>query len=443
VLGGEAPARDGKGGATHAGPSRKLSRFQATASIAITFVMLALFHTTLIFGVIIAFLIWFPKVFYKTGFSLRPSRGMVLSFVLPAFALLSVLWSDYPLSSLKSAAEFTSMVVCAVVVGRVVAAPDFIRGLAVGGALTSLIGSLSADLLGLAPYAWADLGGSHNQFGICAEIGMLFSMVHWLQLKRQPFESIITLGAVLVCALALFLSHSAGALVSMLGTLFMVGVVLLIRMFPMPPRTRGVLVVATIVVLIGAVGVLFASLGQDALKLVGKDSTLTGRTYFWSEGLKVGADQPVLGVGYSAFWVPGRPRAEKYWYQAGIYNKTGFHFHNGYIETFVELGGVGVIIILYYIFHCFFKSLFGYLRFEVDYGLLACLGMTTMFIIRGMVEVDFLGTFSLAVFLFFMLPCRIEECYRLGQAVSGERSAKRRRRPGKWLANSQALSSSQ
>jgi hypothetical protein len=37
----------------------------------------------------------------------------------------------------------------------------------------------------------------------------------------------------------------------------------------------------------------------------GKDSTLTGRTYLWQQGIDAAANTPLLGVGYAAYWVQG------------------------------------------------------------------------------------------------------------------------------------------
>ena len=41
----------------------------------------------------------------------------------------------------------------------------------------------------------------------------------------------------------------------------------------------------------------------------GKDSSMTGRTVLWGDGIKIGMEKPLLGHGYSAFWVQGNPKA--------------------------------------------------------------------------------------------------------------------------------------
>ena len=53
-------------------------------------------------------------------------------------------------------------------------------------------------------------------------------------------------------------------------------------------------------------------------------------------------DDPILGVGYDAFWVPGTHEAEVLWQQFGIIERSGFHFHNLVINEFVDLGLLGL-----------------------------------------------------------------------------------------------------
>ena len=77
----------------------------------------------------------------------------------------------------------------------------------------------------------------------------------------------------------------------------------------------------------------------------GKDSTLTGRTYLWAEGLAAAGAAPTFGTGYYAYWVQGFPEAERLWEEFYITSRSGFHFHNTYIEALVELGVVGFALV--------------------------------------------------------------------------------------------------
>jgi exopolysaccharide production protein ExoQ len=54
-------------------------------------------------------------------------------------------------------------------------------------------------------------------------------------------------------------------------------------------------------------------------------------------------ENPILGTGLQAFWVEGNPYAEEIWARYDQ-ARTGFHFHNLWYETAVQLGYVGVAV---------------------------------------------------------------------------------------------------
>ncbi len=77
---------------------------------------------------------------------------------------------------------------------------------------------------------------------------------------------------------------------------------------------------------------------------LGKDPTLTGRTWLWKDVVRIGMENPILGTGYGGFWVPS------------IYSKLSpevdngpAEAHNGYLETFANLGLVGVFLLALFI----------------------------------------------------------------------------------------------
>jgi O-antigen ligase len=75
------------------------------------------------------------------------------------------------------------------------------------------------------------------------------------------------------------------------------------------------------------------------LELFNRDSTLTGRTDVWAYVQTAISDRPLLGFGYSAFWVPGGPIDD---YQPAGAGWTPFHAHNGFLELALDVGWLGV-----------------------------------------------------------------------------------------------------
>jgi O-antigen ligase len=89
-----------------------------------------------------------------------------------------------------------------------------------------------------------------------------------------------------------------------------------------------------------AAGILESVFGLSArvLQLLGRDPSLTSRVPIWT-GLIQSAGNPVLGTGYESFWLGHRLLLllEAY----GVRQA-----HNGFVETYLNLGFVGLFLML-------------------------------------------------------------------------------------------------
>ena len=76
------------------------------------------------------------------------------------------------------------------------------------------------------------------------------------------------------------------------------------------------------------------------------DSTLTGRTIIWDFAQYEIARRPLLGWGYQSFWlVPDSPSIV----DAAGWVKMMPNAHNGYYDTMLELGYVGLVFLLVFV----------------------------------------------------------------------------------------------
>jgi O-antigen ligase len=85
--------------------------------------------------------------------------------------------------------------------------------------------------------------------------------------------------------------------------------------------------------------ILFLGLGTGALETIGRNSTLTDRTSIWAMVLGMGTN-PLLGTGFESFWLG--PRMERMW---NAYSWGPGEAHNGYIEIYLNLGWIGVVLL--------------------------------------------------------------------------------------------------
>jgi exopolysaccharide production protein ExoQ len=262
-------------------------------------------------------------------------------FLLPAWCLLSTFWSAAPDESLRLGVQLAITVAVAVAMGSrmppralVLAA---LAAFAAAGLMCLAFGNVRGDGGG-----WLGIYGSKNAYAFAMSGLTLVGLAAALAPEGRMVR-LLGLAAALLGAFLLVQGQSAGALVS---TMVAAGAgASLLPMRRMSPSLR-LLTVALAV--LGAVAVGLVAWGfRDALasaflEATGKEVTLTGRTDLWAEAFAAIAERPLLGHGFLAFWVPGNPVAEAMWAMFGIAGKTGFNFHNTWINNAVEIGLVGV-----------------------------------------------------------------------------------------------------
>jgi O-antigen ligase len=111
------------------------------------------------------------------------------------------------------------------------------------------------------------------------------------------------------------------------------------------------------------------ALGGSFLEVVtssmGRDVTLTGRTEIWSVALGVGPGNPLFGRGYGSFWIG--ETANQVWDNL-TYHTHFLQSHNGYIDIYLELGALGLILLAGLI-RSAWKNIGVTLRSNIEYGM--------------------------------------------------------------------------
>jgi exopolysaccharide production protein ExoQ len=110
-------------------------------------------------------------------------------------------------------------------------------------------------------------------------------------------------------------------------------------------RPGRVLALSLAVVLAGGLGLLFGG-GSAFSQSLGRGGGLTGRTDIWAASIAA-AGNPVLGTGFESFW---NENANKVNHSLQLLGFTDMHnlnsAHNGFIETYLDLGLVGLCLIM-------------------------------------------------------------------------------------------------
>lgn len=333
-------------------------------------------------------------------------------------AVLSLFWSDAPGVSARAGVQYMSHIVCALIAARIVN----IRTMTLGG----LAGICLVVLYSLAfgeyhydpidgEYSFVGAFASKNQLGFFSSLGIYFAFACIFILRERGLWSLLGLACAGLCGYALIASQSATSIIAVAATLAVM--VVLGVMFLFAPRTRKALLLTALLLGLGLALVGLNLGGLDILLgAFGKDATLTGRTYLWSEGIAAAGQAPFFGVGYQAYWVQGFSEAERLWEEFYIGSRSGFHFHNTYIEVLVELGAVGFALLCLIILRVTAGHLMRVLDDHSDRAAHVMFGIALMLLVRSFFEVDVITPYVVGSFLLY---------YAAGLLAGGRAMARR------------------
>jgi len=195
---------------------------------------------------------------------------------------------------------------------------------------------------------WTGVTGQKNELGRLCMISILFLLWTFYRRWRERVRtspSYLVWSDLFVIAIAAYLIKGADSATSIatlvVGITLFVGLLWVRNMGLKVPRT-GLLAA---VILLAAYGISVPFLGgtnvADFTSVLGRDSTLTGRTEVWAAVLPATRQHPFLGYGFGSFWTDAR----RQFYDI----PTG---HNGYLDILLELGAVGLAFFIFWLLSC-------------------------------------------------------------------------------------------
>jgi exopolysaccharide production protein ExoQ len=173
-------------------------------------------------------------------------------------------------------------------------------------------------------------------------LGALWNVRDLLMDKNAPNR---TRRLIAQCTLLAFgivllqMAHSATSIACFIlgGTL-----ILITNLRSMRTRPARVNALFLIIVLAGGLMLLFGGEGI-VTNALGRKENLSGRTDIWAASIAA-ADSPVFGTGFESFWNTNVEKVAR-----GLPGYYDIHnlvsAHNGYLEVYLDLGGVGVCLI--------------------------------------------------------------------------------------------------
>jgi exopolysaccharide production protein ExoQ len=210
--------------------------------------------------------------------------------------------------------------------------------------------------------------------------------------SRERTRHLIAQGVVLSMVLLLFAAADSMSSLSC----FTMGGGLIVATSLFKIARKPAMVYLMVAAVVGAsFAILFLHIGGGALESMGRNPTLTGRTEIW-KGLLMYSGNPLIGTGFDSFWLG--ERMTHIWASGGLLYGIN-EAHNGYLETYLNLGCIGVTILAVLIVTGF-RNIIATLRRNTDISRLR-LGFFTAAIVYSFTEVGFRT--SCSVWMAFLL----------------------------------------
>ena len=321
---------------------------------------------------------------------------------IPCLAILSTFWSAVPLLTLRNSAELFFTAALGIILARSQSRINIVD---------ACYRALSADLFInlvdiILSHQSSPLQGiyeSKNELATVSMLSILASLATLLGAKRTLGQKAAAFAFIVLGASLFVGARSTGAALS-LG----LGVMVLFACYMMKrfPNTWRVAAMATAVASIMAMlVVIFPNAGDLRTQvpiILGKNPNITGRTFLWDAAKATISSSPLVGHGYRAYWQSDSLGANAVKAAIGLPVDSAFNFHNEYLEAGVDLGILGISLLVLYLLVLFITQSMLTLRSRsITQGFF--LAITTAFLLRTPVETSLLNQFTFFTVVFFAL----------------------------------------
>lgn len=307
------------------------------------------------------------------------------------YCLISVAWSYHPDVAFKRwIKSIADPVMCLVIVTD----PQPVAALK---RLISRVGFLLLPISVLLIKYYGDLGRGYtrdgllmntgvttfkNELGVTVLVVSLGTVWHVIDLLRAGNRSrrgrqLLAQSALLVFGVALLVMADSQTSVAC----FILGCGLILATALRSTRSRPAIVhvLCLLVLFTGGLTLIFGG-GANVARALGRDPNLSGRTDIWAALIKA-APNAIVGSGFENFWISPSVlkfqhtlEAEGWWQPEGL-NES----HNGYLEVYLNLGLVGVGLVLWILISSYRRAVAAFRRNPSLGGLMLAYIITAVF----------------------------------------------------------------
>jgi O-antigen ligase len=281
-------------------------------------------------------------LFFSSNPGIRIAHfNRILPLAAASFILISVLWSVDPRQTLTQGTAYFFVVLGAIGLAEALDGDQLMDLVAW---ICLLCAAASVVQFSISPGS-DGFSGIFSQKNVLGQVmaGGVLAGLHGTRRRGGPRLRYVCIIA--SCTVVAFMSKST---TSILAIFVVFWLDLLGRLYLRGGTTR----IISICLTIGCVPiVIFFVMNSDSIfELLGKETTLTGRTLFWPYVIDNISLKPLLGWGFCSFWSPRNPNALQI--ADAIKGDTWFPFlipnaHNGLLEFLLEIGFVGTLFFMF------------------------------------------------------------------------------------------------
>jgi exopolysaccharide production protein ExoQ len=293
----------------------------------------------------------------RRRFSL-PFRGNVAMYLFYIFALLSVGWADYQGVSIKRWIRGIGDIIMVLVVLTEDDEKEAIERVLRRTAIVLIPLSVIfvkyfrhygvVFLRGSSPM-WVGVSTHKNNLALLCAFSAL--LLIWRILKKWPRPDLFD---ALLLLMALYLLQGTSSATSYIVVLLGIAVLTLEAMTRGNPKRLNGMIVGCLLLLLVFNGLMVSASAVSAsnllFKAVGRNRTFTDRVPLWQDLIKIGGRNPVGGAGFGGFWLGSL---------TGLWARHTWrptNGHNGYVDVFLDLGVVGLVIMGFLIVRTYVKA---------------------------------------------------------------------------------------
>jgi O-antigen ligase len=276
-----------------------------------------------------------------------------LFFIFFIYWGMSIFWSDYPFVSLKRWIKDFGNVIMVLLILTEKNPVEAIKAVFIRFAY--IVIPLSVVFIKFVPeigryynrWTWqpgyCGVATNKNELGLIAFISGLFLIYELVDRSTAvdtKMSNMDLLGRILLLLMVFWLLIMAQSSTSLVSLIIGVGVLFIMRR---PIARKRIQYFGSYMILITIIFIFLysvPSISKAIVGMLGRDITLTGRTLLWADLLREPIN-PLIGTGYKSFWLKSVVGSlwEKYTY-------IPHQAHNGYIETYLNGGWIGVGILI-------------------------------------------------------------------------------------------------